>query len=217
MSSDDGSGTAGDLPADWADLAAATFGAELAMARRYAELLVTAGIDWGLIGPREAGVIWPRHILNSAGLSGFVPWGQLVADVGSGAGLPGIPLALARPDLTVELVEPMRRRVDFLARAVADLGLDGRVRVIRARVEDYDGQPGSVVCRAVASVDHLIGLSGHLVPPARLLALKGQRADLELATAAASMRQANLVGRIEPARLSGVEVGRVVLIEAKRS
>ena len=103
---------------------------------RYAELLVTDGVVRGLIGPREVARLWSRHLANCAVLEELVPEGALVADVGSGAGLPGLPLAIVRPDLRVVLVEPLLRRATFLGEAVAALGLADRVEVLRGRAED---------------------------------------------------------------------------------
>jgi len=203
------------LPPEVADLAATVFGTRLGLAEQYAKLLVTTGIDWGLIGPREAAIIWPRHLLNSAGLAQFVGPDEVVADIGSGAGLPGIPLALARPDLTVELVEPMQRRADFLSVAVTELGIAGRVRVVRSRAEDYRARPDVVVCRALASVSALVSVVAQLVPPARLLALKGQRAEAEVEAAGEALRQAGLVAVVEPVTVASEVVGRVVRLEPR--
>ena len=115
---------------------ARVFGARLALAERYAELLASAGVVRGLIGPREAGRIWTRHLLNCAAGRRAVPAGARVVDVGSGAGLPGLALAIRRPDLRVDLVEPLQRRVEFLTEAVAALDLGDRVRVLRGRAEE---------------------------------------------------------------------------------
>jgi 16S rRNA (guanine527-N7)-methyltransferase len=119
--------------------AAEVFGPALPAAAEYAELLATAGVERGLIGPREAGRLWDRHILNSAVVAEAVPRGARVLDVGSGAGLPGIPVALARPDLAVTLLEPMARRCAFLTEVVTALGLGDRVEVVRGRAPDAAG------------------------------------------------------------------------------
>src|SRR3954453_12787232 len=111
----------GALPPEWVPLAERLFGVRLPSAQRYASLLATVGIERGLIGPREAERVWDRHILNSAVLAELVEADASVVDVGSGAGLPGIPLALARPDLRVCLLEPMLRRTLFLEEALDDL------------------------------------------------------------------------------------------------
>jgi len=99
------------------------FGERLPLAERYAEHLATTGVEWGLVGPREASRVWERHILNCAVVADLIPPAARVLDIGSGAGLPGIPLALARPDLRVVLVEPLARRVEWLRAVLADLEL----------------------------------------------------------------------------------------------
>ena len=139
--------------------AQAVFGESLADAVRYAELLADAGVTRGLIGPREVPRLWGRHLLNCAVLSEVVPKGVTVCDVGSGAGLPGIPLALVRPDLKITLLEPLLRRTNFLQEVVELLGLN-HVTVVRGRAEEVLGtlQPVHVVtARAVAPLDRLAG------------------------------------------------------------
>lgn len=139
--------------------AQAVFGEFLPEAVRYAELLADAGVKRGLIGPREVPRLWERHLLNCAVLSEVVPEGVTVCDVGSGAGLPGIPLALVRPDLKITLLEPLLRRTNFLQEVVELLGLD-HVTVVRGRAEEVLGtlQPVHVVtARAVAPLDRLAG------------------------------------------------------------
>src|SRR5258705_8085919 len=116
-------------PEAFFDSAERIFGDRLPLAIRYAEMLMTDGVVRGLIGPREAPRIWDRHLLNCAVLGELIPEAAYVVDVGSGAGLPGIVLAIARPDLTVDLVEPLARRTSFLTEAVTALGLDERVAV----------------------------------------------------------------------------------------
>ena len=170
--------------------ASAVFGARLALAERYADLLVGAGVDRGLVGPRESGRIWDRHLLNCAVVAGSVPPASLLYDIGSGAGLPGLALAIARPDLDVVLVEPLERRVDFLRETVAVLGLP-QVRILRARAEHLD-PPGAdvVTARAVAPLSRLAGWCLPLVRPGGvLLALKGGRASAELAAAEPELRR----------------------------
>jgi len=164
--------------------AEALFGERLPLATRYAELLVTDGVERGLIGPREAPRIWDRHLLNCAAVAELIPQGATVQDVGSGAGLPGIVLAVARPDLTVTLIEPLARRSVFLTEAVATLGLD-RTSVVRARAEECVGKlsPADVVtARAVAALDRLAGWCLPLTAVGgRLLAFKGTSAAAEVA------------------------------------
>jgi 16S rRNA (guanine527-N7)-methyltransferase len=166
------------------------FGPAVDAAVEYARLLATEGAVRGLIGPREVPRLWDRHLLNSAAIASLVPAGARVVDVGSGAGLPGIPLALARPDLTVTLLEPLARRVAFLAECVDRLGLD-RVTVVRGRAEEGPirrelGGADVVTARAVAPLDRLAGWCLPLLRPGGLLlAMKGSTAAEELAAAGA--------------------------------
>ena len=165
--------------------AVAVFGNNLGRAQRYAELLAGAGVERGLIGPREVDRLWDRHLLNCAAVAELVDDGERLADVGSGAGLPGIPLALARPELRVTLVEPLLRRADFLREAVAELGLS--VEVVRGRAEDRGvreqvGDFDAVTSRAVAALDKLANWSLPLLGEGgRMLAMKGERAEQEVA------------------------------------
>ncbi|GAA2578667.1 16S rRNA (guanine(527)-N(7))-methyltransferase RsmG [Winogradskya consettensis] len=156
------------------------------LAGRFAELLVTEGVVRGLIGPREAPRVWERHLINCGVMSEMIPVGASVIDVGSGAGLPGIVLAVARPDLTITLVEPLARRTAFLSEAVTALGLDSTVTVLRGRAEDVAGGPPApadvVTARAVAPLDRLAGWCLPLAAlGGRLLALKGASAEEEIA------------------------------------
>lgn len=164
--------------------AAAVFGPELERARLYAHLLATEGVTRGLVGPREPSRVWSRHLLNCAALAELLPAESLVLDLGSGAGLPGLPLALARPDLRVILLEPMARRVAFLSDVVGLLKLD-RVSVRRGRAEDVEPRSvDAVVTRAVAPLVRLVPMSLPLLRPGgRLLALKGSAAEGEVAAA----------------------------------
>ena len=172
------------------DEAHAVFGARFADAVRYAELLADAGVGRGLIGPREVPRLWERHLLNCAVLSDVVPRDVSVCDVGSGAGLPGIPLALARQDLRITLLEPLLRRTTFLEEIVALLGLDN-VTVVRGRAEEMIGhlpQVDVVTARAVAPLDRLAGWGLPLLRPhGEMLALKGDTAQEELKAARAAL------------------------------
>lgn len=181
-----GSAPAGTLPAEFAAAAQAVFGDRLPLAVAYAGLLMTDGVVRGLIGPREAPRVWDRHLINCGVMGEMIPIGASVVDVGSGAGLPGIVLAVARPDLVVTLVEPLARRTAFLSEAVTKLGLDATVTVVRGRAEDLAGGPPAaadvVTARAVAPLDRLAGWCLPLAAVGgRLLALKGASAADEVA------------------------------------
>lgn len=165
--------------------------------RQYVDILVSRGVDWGLIGPREIGRLWERHILNSIALESLIPEGCRVADVGSGAGLPGIPLAILRPDLEMTLIEPMLRRSNFLTEALDELGLDDRVTVVRGRAEDADLHVDVVVSRAVAKLATLINWTADLiVESGSLLALKGQSADDEVVKAKKELSKRHLSAEV---------------------
>jgi 16S rRNA (guanine527-N7)-methyltransferase len=172
------------------------FGDRFADAVRYAELLAEAGVQRGLIGPREVPRLWERHLLNCAVLSEVVPEGVTVCDVGSGAGLPGIPLALVREDLKITLLEPLLRRTTFLTEVVELLGLD-HVTVVRGRAEEVMGklQPVHVVtARAVAPLDRLAAWGIPLLRPyGEMLALKGDTAEEELKTSATALSKLGAV------------------------
>ena len=149
--------------------------------QRYAELLSSTGIERGLIGPKEGDRIWERHIANCIPITTIIPNGVRVADIGSGAGLPGIVIALARPDLKVSLIEPLQRRVDFLNEVVAELALE--VEVIRGRAERVKKQFEIVTARAVAPLEKLIQISWHMIPRGGcLMAIKGESAADEIAS-----------------------------------
>lgn len=165
--------------------------------RQYVDILASRGVDWGLIGPREIGRLWERHILNSIALESLIPEGCRVADVGSGAGLPGIPLAILRPDLEMTLIEPMLRRSNFLTEAIDELGLDDRVSVVRGRAEDADLHVDVVVSRAVAKLATLINWTADLiVESGSLLALKGQSADDEVVKAKKELSKRRLSAEV---------------------
>ena len=157
----------------------------LDLVKRYAHLLATAGVERGLIGPRETPRLWDRHLLNCAMLAEAVPPGCTVADLGAGAGLPGLVLAIARPDLRVTLVEPLERRTVFLREAVDELGLD-HVEVVRGRAEALHGVRAFdvVTSRALAPLDRLLEWSMPLVAPhGVLLAMKGRSIEDEIIAA----------------------------------
>jgi 16S rRNA (guanine527-N7)-methyltransferase len=184
----------------------------VARADRYAELLATAGIEQGLIGPREADRIWGRHLFNSVALAPLIAEAATVVDVGSGAGLPGIPVALARPDLRVVLLEPMARRVRFLEECLAELDL-ANVTVRRGRAQDGSTSLVDVaLARAVAPLATLAEMAlGLCQAGGVLLALKGAKAGEEVAELAGSGQFASVVHAVvdpagEPATV--VEVRR---------
>jgi len=157
----------------------------LHLAERYAHLLATDGVVRGLIGPREAPRLWERHLLNSAVLSEAIPESATVCDIGTGAGLPGLVVAIARPDVEVTLVEPLLRRTTFLEEVVEDLGLD-RVSVVRGRADDLHGKRtfDVVTSRAVAPLVRLLGWSMPLVAAdGALVAMKGQSVHDEIESA----------------------------------
>jgi len=164
------------------DSARAVFGSALPLAEAYAALLTGAGVERGLIGPREAARIWDRHLLNCAVVADLIPRSCLVADLGSGAGLPGIVLAIMRPQCQLLLIEPMARRTAFLTECAAELSLTN-LTVRRARAEELAGQVGAdvVTSRAVARLDRLAGYASGLARPGGLiLAIKGDAAAAEL-------------------------------------
>jgi 16S rRNA (guanine527-N7)-methyltransferase len=160
------------------------FGERLGIAVRYAELLAEIGVERGVLGPREVERLWDRHLLNSAAVAELIESGERVADIGSGAGLPGLPLAIAKPGLRVVLVESLLRRTEFLRAVIAELGLE--VEVVRGRAEDAAvretvGGSDVVVSRAVASLDKLTRWSLPMLRPGgRMIAIKGERAPDEL-------------------------------------
>lgn len=166
------------------------FGARLPLVERYLGWLAGPGIERGLLGPRERDRLWSRHVLNSALVADLMPPGTSVADVGSGAGLPGMVVALRRPDLHLTLIEPLLRRSTFLTEVVRDLGLGDQVEVVRARAEDLAGswRFDVVTARAVAPLERLCRWCLPLLAPGgQLLALKGASAPEELAAARPSL------------------------------
>lgn len=195
------------------------FGSSYESASRYVDILATRGIEWGLIGPREGERLWDRHVLNSVGLADLVPEGSSVADVGSGAGLPGIPLAILRPDLEVALVEPLLRRSTFLTQAVDELGLAERVTVVRARAEEHRQRYDVVVARALAPLERLVSWCDPLRRPRGvILALKGRSAQDELTGAAKALAGRGLLGEVLSVRAHpAVEPTTVLRLSASGS
>lgn len=178
------------------------FASKKAEIERFAHFLATAGIERGLIGPREGEKIWERHIFNSLPVMSLIPEGSTVIDIGSGAGLPGIPLALARPDLTLTLIEPLQRRVDFLTEAVQGLG----ITVLRGRAQDFRMKADVVTARAVAPLEKLKNIGWHLVKKGgSLLAIKGENAAQESTTVAGA--------QLFEIELEGLPVGRVISLQ----
>ena len=179
----------------------AVFGERLDLAEAFASLLATVGVERGLIGPREADRIWDRHLLNCAVIADLLPADARVVDVGSGAGLPGLAIAIRRRDVAVDLVESLQRRTDFLTEAVEHLGLSNQVRVVRGRAEDGAvrdtvGQAHWVTARAVAPLDRLVRWCLPLLAGGgRLLAIKGDRGRDELKEFAATIRR---LGGVDP-------------------
>jgi 16S rRNA (guanine527-N7)-methyltransferase len=164
------------------------FGDALAKAERYAELLATDGVTRGLIGPRETSRLWDRHLVNCALVAELLPVRGSLVDIGSGAGLPGVVLAMLLPSVQVVLLEPLLRRTVFLEECAAELELPN-VTVVRARAEDTRHAVARIsadvaTARAVAPLDRLVGwAAGLLRPGGQLFAIKGQSAEAELAAA----------------------------------
>lgn len=187
----------------------------VALLERYAAALAGDGVVRGLLGPRERERLWDRHLLNSLVLVPLVPEGASVVDVGSGAGLPGLAVALARPDLEVTLLEPLARRVRFLEEVVTALGVPVAVR--RGRAEDEPrGETDVVLARAVAPLVRLVPWCLPLLRPGGvLLALKGSTAEEELSTARTALAAAGVTrARVVTSTGPGGGTGTVVEVEA---
>ncbi len=173
---------------------------------RYADILRSWGIERGLIGPREGDRIWERHIANCLPVTTLIPEGVKVVDIGSGAGLPGIVIALARPDLEITLIEPLQRRVDFLNEVIAELELP--ITVIRGKSESIKKSFDVVTARAVAPLPKLLNISWHLVKAkGALLAMKGESAQEEIDSTEPKKHSETQLRAIE---LPGFEIARVI-------
>ena len=172
----------------------------------FADFLVGAGIERGLIGPREGERIWDRHIFNCLPVTQLIPNGASLFDIGSGAGLPGVVIALARPDLQVTLIEPLERRVEFLREAVAAIpDLPFPIEVLRGRAQDVKKSADFVTARAVAPLEKLKKMSWHMVKTGgSLLAMKGESAAAEMV----GVKNAEL----HEIKLDGIELGRIISI-----
>lgn len=212
------------------ELARLFFGPRLPLAERYAWWLAGAGVERGLIGPREAERLWPRHLLNCAAVAALIPRGSQVVDLGSGAGLPGIVLAIARPDLQITLVEPMRRRVAFLDEVVEDLSLPG-VETRRASADELLSaklNADIVTARAVAPVSRLAQLAAPLLQGhGELLAIKGSAVAEEVSAGWREVQRAGMnrdaallaivaAADVPPSRDAGLVAGDAGLLPGVR-
>lgn len=188
-------------------VAATLFGDRIEVARSFTNELARRGEELGLIGPLELPRLWTRHILNSALVAPLLEAGASVGDVGSGAGLPGLVLAIARPDVSMTLIEPMERRCEWLRNEADRLGLEN-VTVVRARAEDVadDLVLDQVTARAVSALSKLIPLTVPLVRSGgQLILMKGARVDDEVAAA----RKVILRKRLEDVEVLELGVGVV--------
>jgi 16S rRNA (guanine527-N7)-methyltransferase len=188
----------------------------LPLVERYADLLATAGVTRGLIGPREVPRLWDRHLVNCGLLAPLVPEGATVADLGSGAGLPGLVLALARTDLDVTLIEPMARRVAFLEEVVDSLGLES-VAVVRGRAEEWRRPErfDVVTARALAPLPRLLSWGEPLVAQGgMLLAMKGSSAQQEIEDAARELARRRLRAEVVTSTVPGASSTTVVRVVA---
>ncbi|MYW03076.1 16S rRNA (guanine(527)-N(7))-methyltransferase RsmG [Streptomyces sp. SID3343] len=211
------------------EAASRLFGDNLERAIHYADLLAGPGVRRGMVGPREVGRLWERHLLNCGVVAELIAENAIVHDVGSGGGLPGIPLALVRPDLRITLVEPLLRRTTFLDEVVAELGLDN-VEVLRGRAEELRGRTSAdvVTARAVAPLAKLAGWGLPLLGShGEMLALKGDSAAEELAESEADLRKLGAVswevahageGIVDPlTTVVRVRIGNVAPLKEARS
>jgi 16S rRNA (guanine527-N7)-methyltransferase len=188
-------------------IAEAVFGIGLVQARAYSQLLIRDGDILGLLGPREMPKLWSRHILNSAVVAELVNPGETVADVGSGAGLPGIPMAIAQPESHFTLIEPMERRSDWLLETVEELGLKN-VSIKRARAEEVGDVFDVVTARAVSALPKLLRLCVPLTRDGgQILALKGSKAAEEIEDSR------NLMKKLKIESFEIVQTGAQILTE----
>lgn len=199
------------------EAAVAFFGPALPVVRQYGELLAGPGVERGLLGPREVDRLWERHLMNCAAVAELIPEGSHVVDVGSGAGLPGIILAVTRADLRVTLLEPLLRRTVFLDECLDALKLDN-AEVLRGRAEEWAGRMGAdvVTARAVAPMERLVGWCLPLLRRGgRMLALKGELAAEELASVESQLSKlgAESWGVVEVGELLGNAATRVIGID----
>ena len=201
------------------DAARGVFGDQLALAVRYAGFLADQGTLRGLIGPREVPRLWDRHLLNCAVVAEAIPESLAVADIGSGAGLPGVVLAIHRPDLELTLIEPLLRRATFLDECVALLGLTN-IRVERARAEEFPVKASFdvVTSRAVAELSKLAAWSMPLVRPGGLfLPMKGASAEDELVAAGKALRRLGAVDSEVLKVGAGVVDPQVTLVAVRKA
>ncbi|MCL3778552.1 MULTISPECIES: 16S rRNA (guanine(527)-N(7))-methyltransferase RsmG [unclassified Actinomyces] len=195
----------------------ALFGVAFSGAEHFAHMLAEQGELRGLVGPREMPRLWTRHIVNSAAVVPFLPGRGTVADVGSGAGFPGVVVALLRPDLEVTLIETMERRVEWLSDVVSELDLDN-VEILRARAEEVRERYDVVTARAVANLSRLVRLTAPLLRQGgSLLALKGAKAEAEVEDA----RYVTKKAKLEPAVIHevitpGEELTKIVEVRRPR-
>lgn len=186
------------VPEQPTDAVRSFFGPAFADVEHYVHMLEEEGEIRGLVGPREMPRLWSRHAVNAAAVLDFLPRSGQLLDIGSGAGLPGIIIAICRPELDVHLAEPMQRRCEWLAEVVDELGLDN-VTIHQARAEELRGKGRAdvVTARAVANMSKLIRMTTKLIAPGgALVALKGRRAPIEVEDAAKELRSHHLQARI---------------------
>lgn len=200
-------------------IAHAVFGTKLPIATRYAQWLAGAGVERGLIGPHEAERLWSRHLVNCVAVAALIPRDSHVIDVGSGAGLPGVVLAIARPDLMITLVEPMQRRIDFLNEVCEDLSLT-QVTTQRVRADDLASaalNADVVTARAVAPVDRLAALAAPLLRAGgHLLAVKGSSVGAEVRSGWDAVRRAGMTSDAALLAVYAAEGDSSTVVDADR-